>query len=226
MQNVYCDYCIKPTEVTCDTYEYYINNFDFIFCNNKCMYDYASVNKNYEAPCDKCHKVFNMDYWYFSSDIYKGRLSLDVGRLCQECSFPFREMLSKTKYCDTSEFNKEWKIHIHNFNKRDEIWVKNCKYVIIDKKELESEKELNIKKELESEKELNIKEELESEKELDTREELDIKTDKYIIQEILGTLNNVNLNNIDLDKAGENIASQNLIDSLELMKKLLNKYKK
>lgn len=211
MQNVYCDYCIKPTEVTCDTYEYYINNFDFIFCNNKCMYDYASVNKNYEAPCDKCHKVFNMDYWYFSSDIYKGRLSLDVGRLCQECSFPFREMLSKTKYCDTSEFNKEWKIHIHNFNKRDEIWVKNCKYVIIDKKELESE----------SEKELNIKEELESEKELNTREELDIKTDKYIIQEFLDILNNVNL-----DKAGENIASQDLIDSVELMKKLLNKYKK
>ena len=180
------------------------------------MKNYASVYKNDEAPCDKCHEVFNMDYWYYSSDIYKGRLTPDVGRLCQQCSFPFREMLSKTKYCGTSEFNKEWKIHIHNFNKRDEIWVKNCKYFIIDKKELESE----------SEKELNIKEELESEKELDTRKELDIKTDKYIIQEILGTLNNFDLNNVNLDKAGENIASQDLIDSLELMKKLLNKYKK
>ena len=180
------------------------------------MKNYASVYKNDEAPCDKCHEVFNMDYWYYSSDIYKGRLTPDVGRLCQQCSFPFREMLSKTKYCGTSEFNKEWKIHIHNFNKRDEIWVKNCKYNIIDKKELESE----------SEKELNIKEELESEKELDTRKELDIKTDKYIIQEILGTLNNFDLNNVNLDKAGENIASQDLIDSLELMKKLLNKYKK
>ena len=203
MEKVYCDYCITPTKVTCDTYKYIEKNFNFIFCNNECMKNYASVHENNEAPCDKCHEVFNMDYWYYSSDIYKGRLTPDVGRLCQQCSFPFRDMLSKTKYCGTSEFNKEWKIHIHDFNKRDKIWVKNCKYFIIDKKELDT------------------KEELESEKELDTREELDIKTDKYIIQEILDILNNVNL-----DKAGENIASQDLIDSVELMKKLLNKYKK